>query len=230
MGAKIGARVVIAGASGYLGRSLSAELVRRGHAVVGVVRAQSRSRLAGGVEAVSGDPLDAASLASALTPRDTLVQLVGTPKPAPWKARAFREVDLRAGLAAVEAVKRAQAAQLVYVSVAQPAPAMHAYLAVRAEVERAIAAVGIDASVLRPWYVLGPGHRWPWILKPVYALLERIPSTRESAQRLGFVSLAEMTAALAWAVEHPPHGARIVAVPQIRECARSPAPNPRDLA
>ena len=40
-------------------------------------------------------------------------------------------------------------------------------------------------------------------------LLERIPSTRESAQRLGYVSLAEMTAALAWAVEHPATGERV---------------------
>ena len=23
-------------------------------------------------------------------------------------------------------------------------------------------------TILRPWYVLGPGHRWPYALKPMY--------------------------------------------------------------
>jgi hypothetical protein len=64
--------------------------------------------------------------------------------------------------------------------------------------------------------VLGPGHRWPLVLAPVYAVLERLPATRESAQRLGFVTLEQMTRALVWAVEHAPTGERVLAVPEIR--------------
>jgi hypothetical protein len=71
---------------------------------------------------------------------------------------------------------------------------------------------------VRPWYVLGPGHRWPWILLPFYALAEMLPATRDGARRLGLVTLAQMTRALVHAVEHPPPpGApRIVDVPGIR--------------
>jgi hypothetical protein len=53
-------------------------------------------------------------------------------------------------------------------------------------------------------------------LKPVYAMFEAIPSTRESAQRLGLVTLQEMVNALAWAVENPPETLRIMPVPAIR--------------
>ncbi len=77
---------------------------------------------------------------------------------------------------------------------------------------------GIPATILRPWYVLGPGHRWPYLLLPFYALLQLFPPTCEPAQRLGLVTLAAMIAALVRAVESPPHrGVRIVTVAQIRD-------------
>ena len=63
---------------------------------------------------------------------------------------------------------------------------------------------GLTATILRPWYVLGPGHRWPIALLPFYALAELLPSTRDTARRLGLVSVAQMVAALVQAVESPP--------------------------
>ena len=114
----------------------------------------------------------------------------------------------------------------VYLSVAQPAPAMRAYVAVRAECERLITASGIPATFIRPWYVLGPGHRWPYAILPIYALLERLPGTRDTARRLGLVRLREMVTALAWAVENPPDGMRILDVEAIRELGFRKAPLP----
>jgi uncharacterized protein YbjT (DUF2867 family) len=87
---------------------------------------------------------------------------------------------------------------------------------VRASIEALLRASGLPSPVLRPWYVLGPGHRWPYLLKPFYYVCERLPSTRETALRLGFVTHAQMTAALLDAVEQPPEGFRLVEVPGIR--------------
>ena len=53
-------------------------------------------------------------------------------------------------------------------------------------------------------------------LVPVYALLSWIPATRAAAERLGFVTLRQMTAALVCAVERRAPGVRVMAVPQIR--------------
>ena len=74
----------------------------------------------------------------------------------------------------------------------------------------------MNVTIVRPWYVLGPGHRWPYVLLPMYWLFERLPSTRDGARRLGLVTLAQMTQTLASAVENPSIGARFVEVPQIR--------------
>jgi hypothetical protein len=74
----------------------------------------------------------------------------------------------------------------------------------------------LNATILRPWYVLGPGHRWPYMLLPMYWLMEFIPSTRETALRLGLVTLQLMLNALVVAVENPCQGIRISDVQAIR--------------
>jgi len=210
--------VVVTGGTGYIGRPLVAELIARKHRVRVIARLASTRRVPAGATAVVGDALDQASIASALRPGDTLVHLVGTPHPGPAKAKEFANVDLVSVRAAAAGARRAEVAHFVYVSVAQPAPVMRAYVAVRAEGEKTIAASGLTATLVRPWYVLGPGHWWPIVLLPGYALAEAIPAWRESARRLGLVSLAQMVDALVRAVEAPPPTGtqRVVEVPEIR--------------
>ena len=210
--------VFVTGGTGYIGRQLIERLVARGHRVRALTRASSTGRVPAGVEAVPGDALDAASVAGAVRPGDTVVHLVGTPHPSPSKAAEFIRVDLAGVRASVAAAAHAGVRQIVYVSVAQPAPVMHAYLAVRAEGEQSIRLAGLTATVLRPWYVLGPGHRWPMALIPLYALASLVPAWREGARRLGLVTLDQMVNALVRAVEEPPPSGtvRIVDVPGIR--------------
>ncbi|HEX5127266.1 MAG TPA: NAD(P)H-binding protein, partial [Rhodocyclaceae bacterium] len=186
------------------------------HAVRALVRYQSVRRVPAGATPVIGDALNAASFAEALSPVDTIVHLVGTPHPNPAKASQFLAVDLASVRATVEAARISGVQRLVYVSVAQPAPIMHAYVEARREGERLIENSGLNASILRPWYVLGPGHWWPCVLVPVYAILNRIPAIRPSAQRLGLLTLRQMRDALVYAVEHPVDGVRIFDVPRIR--------------
>lgn len=199
-----------------MGRRLIPLLAQRGHAVTALVRAGSEAKRPEGCRGVAGDALDAESFARDVPPADTFVQLVGVSHPSPAKADLFRTIDLASVRAGAEAAARARVAHFVYVSVARPAPAMKAYQAARAEGEAAICEKGLNATFLRPWYVLGPGHRWPLLLLPGYWLFERLPSTRAAARRIGLVTLAQMLAALLWAVENPPAGVRILEVPDIR--------------
>lgn len=212
------AKVFVTGGTGYVGRPLLDALLARGHAVHALARTGSAVRLPAGVVPVIGDALDAASFAAAIPARATLVHLVGTPHPNPSKAAEFEQIDLASIRAAVRAAESAGVAHIVYVSVAHPAPVMRAYIAVRKQGEALIAATGISATILRPWYVLGPGHYWPYLLVPLYALGRLLPATREQALRLGLVTRAQMVRALAAAVETPPAaGMRIVDVPTIRQ-------------
>jgi uncharacterized protein YbjT (DUF2867 family) len=210
--------VFVTGGTGYVGQALFPALLRRSHRVGALVRQGALARVPPGAVAVIGDALDGATFANAISRGATLVHLVGTPHPNPSKAAEFERVDLGSIRASVEAASRAGVAHLVYVSVAQPAPVMRAYVTARAAGETAIRDAGLAATFVRPWYVVGPGHWWPLALVPFYQVAEWLPGTRATARRLGLVTLAQMVRALVEAVEHPPPAreVRIVDVTAIR--------------
>jgi len=217
--------VFVTGGTGYIGRALVRALVDKAFDVTMLVRPGSEGKVPSGAHAVIGNALDDLTFAAAIPSGATFVHLVGTPHPSPAKAAEFERVDLASIRAAVKAATRAHVAHFVYVSVAHPAPIMHAYIAVRSEGESLVRATGIAATILRPWYVLGPGHRWPFLLVPVYAVLGALPATRESAERLGLVTHRAMVAALVSAVENRPQsGWRVVEVPGIRAAGSVTSP------
>jgi nucleoside-diphosphate-sugar epimerase len=210
------ATVFLTGASGFMGRQLSAELLRRRHTVRGLVRRGSEPRLTPGCDPVVADPLHADTYRARVAGCDTFVHLVGVAHPSPAKAAQFRSIDLASVTAAVSAAVAAGVAHFIYVSVAHPAPVMREYIAARSDAEDLIRASGLNATILRPWYVLGPGRRWPLALVPFYWIMESLPATRDTARRLGLVTIDQMLRAQTHAVENPPRGVRIVEVPEIR--------------
>ena len=208
--------VFITGGTGYLGRRLIPELLGRGHRVRALTRPGSAGRLPEGCEPILGNALEGSTFAGRIAPAGTLVHLVGVSHPAPWKGKEFERVDLASVRASAAAAVEGGIRHLVYVSVAGPAPLMKAYQRIRRACEERFRQTGIPATFVRPWYVLGPGHRWPYALIPLYALVERLPGTRDTARRLGLVKLPQMIAALVRAVESPPEEVRVVDVPEIR--------------
>ena len=209
--------VFITGGTGYIGNPLVRRLSERGHHTRALVRPGREHKLpANCCEPVLGNALDPSSYATQIRPADTFVQLVGVSHPSPAKAAEFQTIDRVAGLGAIDAARQAGVQHFIYLSVAQPAPMMKSYIAVRAECEAALRTSGMNATIVRPWYVLGPGHRWPYVLLPMYWLCERIPSTRDGARRLGLLTLDQMVCVLVSAVENPSVGARFIEAPQIR--------------
>jgi len=211
------ASICVTGGTGYIGSRLLPLLIGRGHEVKAIVRPGSEGKLTGNLSIVTADPLKDNSYTEAIRGSDTFVHLIGVPHPSPAKAAQFRAIDLPSAKIALKAARDAGVRHFIYLSVAQPASMMRAFVAVRAEGEAMIRASGLNATFVRPWYVLGPGHRWAYVLLPFYWVAELIPATRESARRLGLVTIAQMLNALVWAVENPPEGVRILDVPRIRE-------------
>ena len=209
--------IFITGGTGYIGSRLIAVLLAGGHRVKALVRPQSQSRLPPGAGRLFGDPLRMDSYTKEISPADTFVHLIGTPHPSPAKAKQFQEIDLVSVQVATKAAHDAGVRHFIYLSVAHPARMMQAFIAVRQQGEALIRASGIPATFLRPWYVLGPGHWWPYAIVPVYWIMERLPGTREPAQRLGLVTIRQMVRALVWAVENPPAQEQILDVPRIRK-------------
>ena len=209
--------VFVAGGSGYIGRCLIPSLLERNLKVKALVRPGSEGKIPAGCLKVSGNALDRNTYQDSIQPSDTFIHLVGVSHPSPSKRNEFQRVDYRSAIEAIEAAKFSGVGHFIYVSVAHPAPIMREYIEVRVSVEEYLQNSGLRATILRPWYVTGPGHRWPLLMLPFYKLAEKIPATRERALRLGLVTLQQMTNAILYAVETPP-GDRleIMAVADIR--------------
>jgi nucleoside-diphosphate-sugar epimerase len=212
--------ICVTGGTGYIGCRLIPLLTKRGHTVKAVVRAGSEKKLPSDVPAVIADPLAENSYTDSVRSCDTFIHLIGVPHPSPAKAAQFRAIDLPSVKVAVKAAVDAGVRHFIYLSVAQPAPMMQAFIAVRAEGETLIRASGRKATFVRPWYVLGPGHRWAYALLPFYRIAELFPGTRESANRLGLINISQILNALVWSVENVPENVRIVDVPKMRELSR----------
>jgi uncharacterized protein YbjT (DUF2867 family) len=219
----MGIKIFVTGGTGYLGTRLIPQLLSRGHEVTALARTGSENKLPPGSVPITGNALDETTYADKVAPADTFVHLVGVSHPSPSKAALFESIDLTAVHASVKAATAASIKHFVYLSVAQPAPIMQAYVASRQKAEEMITKSGLNVTFVRPWYVLGPGHRWAYALIPLYWIARQIPSKRETAVRLGLVTLPQMIAALLQAIENRPSGIRIIDVPKIQLAPKTPS-------
>lgn len=221
-------KIFVAGGTGYIGRSLIHRLIDRGHTVRALVRQASLSRaqqiLPDACAIVVADALDGATFRRQLDPCDTYVHLIGVANPSPAKAALFRSVDLLSVVEALSATANTSIQHFVYVSVTQfspgKTPAMHEYVEVRGEAESCIrarvSASPLTTTILRPWYVIGPGHRWPMALRPLYSLAALVPGWREMADAMGLVTHQQMVMALVDSIENCGGKIRVLDVPAIR--------------
>jgi uncharacterized protein len=100
-------RVVIAGASGLLGRHLSDELVRRGHAVVSLVRRPTSAPDESSWDPQAGEVDDAVVAAADVVVNLAGASMAGIPYSSRWQ-RGMRESRLSSTRVIAEAIARAE--------------------------------------------------------------------------------------------------------------------------
>lgn len=198
--------IFITGGTGYIGSGIIPALLASGFRVTALTRESSHNKLHCGAISVTGNALNAVSYSDQVKGNDTFIHLVGVAHPGPGKSDAFRSIDLVSIQEAVRAASENSVKHFVYMSVAHPAPVMKNYIEVRMKGEELIRKSGMNSSILRPWYVLGPGHRWPLLALPVYAVMKTIPSTSATARRLYPVKLKRFIECFVHAVCNPPDG------------------------
>ena len=197
-------RVLVLGASGYVGTNLVPWLATRGFAVRAAARRREALEARGwqGVEIVTADALEPASLDQALAGIDIAYYLVHSMA----AGAEFPRIDREAAANFRDAAARAGVRRIVYLGGLQPPGATSAHLASRGETGDVLRQGPVPVTELRAGMIIGPGSaafevirdlvfhlpgmitpRWvrsrsqPIALDDVLAYLGRLPLIPEAA-------------------------------------------------
>ncbi len=210
--------VFITGGTGYIGTRLIKALVKENNFhIKALVRTGSENKIPLGCEIIFGNALDAATYQNSISPATIFVHLIGVAHPSPAKKEQFKSIDLVSIQQAVKAATCAGISYFVYLSVAMyPAKIMKDFQQVRTGGEALLLKQNFVSTFVRPWYVLGPGHWWPVLLKPVYFILKLFPSTRSTAKNLDTVTIGQIIKVLVNCIKNQPKENNIIDVQAMR--------------
>lgn len=205
-----GRRVLLTGATGYVGGRLLRPLLEKGLVVRALSRRprELRDRAPEPVEVVGGDVLDAASLPGALQDVDTafyLVHSMGAPGD-------FRDEDRQAAGNFARAARKAGVRRVIYLGGLGRATHHSPHLASRHEVGEILRAEGPPTVELRASVILGSGSL---SFEMVRALVERLPVmvTPRWIDRLTQpIAIEDVLAYLVAAVDVPVEGSEVVEI------------------
>ena len=164
-------RILVTGASGYVGSQLIPRLRRDGHEVVAFAR--NPARVQADVPVVEGDAVSGRGLDEALEGADAAYFLIHSMEPAAASAGSFSDRDRRAAERFSAAAVAAGLRRLVYLGGLVPAGAQASpHLASRLEVERVLLSAVERGVAVRTSIVIGAGSR---SFRFLVRLVERLP-------------------------------------------------------
>lgn len=153
-------RVLVTGATGFVGNEVVKELLARGHRVRALVRAGSEDKLQvrDRVGEFFGDILDRQTVFQAAQGCDAVIHLVGIIREFPCRGVTFERLHVEATHNVVDAAKAAVASRYVQMSAlgARPEPA-DPYHTTNHRADEYVTASGLDWTIFRPSVIYGPG-------------------------------------------------------------------------
>lgn len=192
-------RILVAGASGFLGRHLVARLVGRGHTVRGLARSPDPALVRERVEWHPGDLTRPETLVGAADGQEVVVHLVGIGQER--AGETFRGVHVVGTGNLVAEARRAGAERFIFVSVAGARPGGSPFFRTKYEAEKRVAGSGLSYVIFRPSIVYGPGDQFTTALALLLRRLPVFPVLAVGSLRLQPVAVEDVADALAQAAE-----------------------------
>jgi NADH dehydrogenase len=206
-------RILVTGATGFVGREVVQELLIRGHAVRALVRKGSEKRLRNfdkRVEFFPGDCLHPETLAPAAAGCDAIIHLVGIIREFPGRGVTFERVHVQATRNVVDAGLAAGVRRLLHMSAlgARPEPA-DPYHVTNFRADEYVMASGLTYTIFRPSVIYGPQDRSINLFVRQIQRLSFFPVIGDGQYQLQPVPVDTVAQALTLALELPQSENRI---------------------
>jgi uncharacterized protein YbjT (DUF2867 family) len=199
-------RVLVTGASGFVGNEVVRELLNRGHEVRALVRPRSQKKLQDRdrVEVVQGDCLHPEILQDAAQGCDAVIHLVGIIREFPGRGVTFERVHVKATQNVVDAAKIAGVRRYLHMSAlgARPEPA-DPYHVTNFKADCYVINSGLAYTIFRPSVIYGPGDQSINLFARQLRRLVFFPIVGDGLYQLQPVPVWSVAAAFALALELP---------------------------
>lgn len=179
-------RIVLLGATGFVGRHLLPELSRRGHRCDVICRSQSRCAqllLVPGVRLKQLPALNIESLAAELAGADAVINLIGILNERGRNGKGFHAVHVGSAEMLIEACKRAGVRRVIQVSALNAGKGKSHYLISKGHAEDLLKQADfLDVTIIQPSVIFGDGdaffNRFASLLKFAPVLPLACPGSR----------------------------------------------------
>lgn len=195
------ARILILGASGYIGAHLAPLLAERGHQVRAAARRVESLQARGwaGVEICRADALDQPSLEAALAEIDVAYYLVHSMA----AGAAFADLDRQAATNFLDAAAAAGVRRIIYLGGLQPRDGASLHLASRLETGTVLRDGPTPVTELRAGIVVGPGSAAFEVIRDLVYHLPIMVAPRWVRSRSQPIALDDLLALLAGLLDLP---------------------------
>ncbi len=150
-------RVLVTGASGFVGAAVLTELSARGYSVNALVNRHKPESTPASVAMVQGSLFDPSALDAALHECDAAIHLVGIIMERPAKGITFRRIHVEGTQNVVDAIKRAGVRRYIHMSaLGARIDAISEYHKSKFAAEEYVGASGLDWTIFRPSLIHGP--------------------------------------------------------------------------
>jgi uncharacterized protein YbjT (DUF2867 family) len=199
-------RVLVTGATGFVGRGVVRALRAGGYSVRGLVHRRSASALARlePDERVEGDVLVPGTLEAAMAGADVLIHLVGIIRERPTRGVTFERLHVDATENVLAAAAAAGVRRVLHMSALGTRPdARSRYHQTKWRAEESVRSSGLDWTIFRPSVIYGPGDGFVTLLARMVRRLPVVPVIGPGTSRTQPVSLAVVAEGVARAVARP---------------------------
>ncbi|HYU14750.1 MAG TPA: complex I NDUFA9 subunit family protein [Candidatus Acidoferrum sp.] len=199
-------RVLVTGATGFVGHALLQRLCAAGHVVRCLVRRGSEGALRGqgAIARIEGDVVTRQGLEEGMAGCDAVIHLVGIIREHRASGVTFERVHTQGTLNVLEAAAASGIRRYLHMSALGTRPEAAArYHRTKWAAEEAVRASGLEWTIFRPSIVYGRGDGFVTMLASMVRRLPAVPVIGSGRQRLQPVPVEQVAAGFTGALELP---------------------------